>query len=229
MRVDGGQRAGETRHDRDCRRTKSHYSHGSIVPIRGASAFVFCLRMTVPLGRFAMAYSQHRIPTYSRRISTTSTQLRDLGLRYQQLESSVRSTARKAALLEEMTDTSRLVEQHSSLSFTNKSQVPREKVETFHGLVIPQEPKPPEPDGEFFMLSSILSLILKGLVARMLHVRMCGLRLRSLRGRSLDVQGVTFFTSDAAVLHGDPTVGMAFTRQVFVEFSGCRTTIQPKS
>jgi len=54
----------------------------------------------------------------------------------------------------------------------------------------------------------------------MLYVRVCGLRLRSLRGLSLDVQGVTCFASGAAELHGDPTVGVAITRQVFVEFSG---------
>ena len=99
-----------------------------------------------------------------------------MGLRYQQLESSVRSTARKVALVEEMTGSSRLIEQHNSLSATNESRVPRE-AEIFHGLVIPQEPKPPESDGESLTISFALNLNLKCLVPRMLHVRMCNLRL----------------------------------------------------
>jgi len=145
--------------------------------------------MTLPLGRLAMAYSPHRLPAHSRRASTSSTQSRsrltrgsgrNLSLRYQQLESSVRSTARKVALLEEMTDTSRSVEQHNSLPVSSESQVSREELEMFHGLVVPQEPKPPESDGEFFTPSSILNLILKGLVFRVLYVRMCCLCLRSL-------------------------------------------------
>ena len=88
---------------------------------------------------------------------------RNLGLRYQQLESSVRSTIQKVALLEEATDTARSVEQHNSLSVSNESRAPREGVEMFHGLVVPQEPKPPESDGEFFAHSFILILILKRL------------------------------------------------------------------
>ena len=107
---------------------------------------------------------------------------RNLGLRYHQLESFVRSTIQKVALLEEATDAARSVEQHNSLSVSNESRAPREGVEMFHGLVVPQEPKPPESDGEFFAHSFIL--ILKGLVFRMLHVRMCNLRLRCLRGLS---------------------------------------------
>jgi len=162
MRVDGGQRAGETRwHDRRLLVDKP------IVLIRGTSAF--CLRMTIPLGRFVMAYPQNRISTYSRRVAAASTQPRlipmqgggrNLGSRFQQLESSVRSTARKVALLDEMADTSRLVEQHDSLSFTNKSRAPRENVEMFHGLAVPREPKSPESDGESLGLSFTLSLIL---------------------------------------------------------------------
>ena len=152
--------------------------------------------MTLPLGRLAMAYSPRRPPAHSRRASTSSTQSRlgptqrggrNLGLRYQQLESSVRSTARKVALLEEMTDTSRLVEQYNSLPVSRVSRASREEAEMFHGLVVPQEPKPPESDGEFFTPSSILSLILKGLVFRVLYVRMCRLRIRSIRGLSLDI------------------------------------------
>ena len=142
--------------------------------------------MTLPLGRFAMARSPRRLPTHSRR-APTQRGGRNLGLRYQKLESSVRSTTRKVALLEEMTDSSRLVEQHNSLLVTSGPQVPYGKVEMFHGLVVPQEPKPPESDGEFFTVSFSLNLNLKGLVSRMLHVRMCHLRLRSLRGLSLDI------------------------------------------
>ena len=54
-----------------------------------------------------------------------------------------------------MTYTSRLVEQHNSLSVTNESRAPHEKVEVFHGLVVPQEPRPPESDGGFFTLPFI--------------------------------------------------------------------------
>lgn len=85
-----------------------------------------------------------------------------MGLRYQQLESSVRSTARKAALLEETAKTSRLVEQHNFLSVSNEPRVPREEAEMFHGLIVPQEPKPPESDGEFFASSFYLELELDG-------------------------------------------------------------------
>jgi len=145
--------------------------------------------MALPLGRSAMASSPRRLPTHSRRASTSSTQSRpkptqrggrNLSLRYQQLESPVRSTARRVALLE-ITDSSRLVKQRVYLPVANESQVLYEKVEIFHGLVVPQEPKPPEPDGEFPMVSFGLNLVLKGLVPRMLYVRMCHLRLRSLR------------------------------------------------
>jgi len=145
--------------------------------------------MTLPLGRLSMTYSPHRLAAHSRRTSTSSTQSRsrptqrggrNLGLRYRQLESSVRTTARKAALLEEMTNISRSVEQHNALPVSSESQVSREELETFHGLVVPQEPKPPESDGEFFTPSPTLNSILNGLVIRVLHVRMCRLRLRSL-------------------------------------------------
>lgn len=128
-----------------------------------------------------------------------------MGLRYQQLESTVRSIAKKVTLLE-ATNASCLVERCSPLSVSNESGIPREEVEKFHGLVVPQEPKPPESDGAIFTLSFILSLALKGIVFRMLYVRMCGLRLRSLRGFSLDVQNVARFASDAAGIHGDPTI-----------------------
>lgn len=184
-----------------------------------------------------MAHSPRRPPVHSRHASTSSTQSglrptqrngRNLGLWYQQLESSVRSTARKVALLEEMRDTSRLVEQHNSLPVSRESQASREEAEIFHGLVVPQEPKPPESDGEFFMPLSILSLILKGLVFRVLYVRMCNLRLRSLRRHSLDVQSVTCFPSDATGIHENPTVRVAITHQVFTEYSGCPTTVQHK-
>ena len=184
-----------------------------------------------------MAYSPRRLPAHSRRASTSSTQLRskptprigrNLGLRYHQLESSVRSTIQKVALLEEATDTARSVEQHNSLSVSNESRAPREGVEMFHGLVVPQEPKPPESDGEFFAHSFILILILKRLVFRMLHVRMCNLRLRCLRGLSLDVQSVACFVTDTAEIHGDPSVGMALTNWVFTGFSGRPTTAQHK-
>ena len=149
----------------------------------------------------------------------------NLGLRYQQLESSVRSTARKAALLEVTTGASRSVEQHNSLVFSDVCRTPREEIEMFHGLAVPKEPKPPESDGRFPERSFILSLILNGLVSRMLYVRVCGLRLRSLRGLSLDVQSVACFASDAAEVDEDPTVGVAFTRQVSVEFSDSATTV----
>ena len=193
--------------------------------------------MTIPLGRLAMAYSPRRLPAHSRRASTSSTQLRskptpragrNLGLRYHQLESSVRSTIQKVALLEEATDTARSVEQYNSLSVSNESRAPREGMEMFHGLVVPQEPKPPESDGEFFAHSFILILILKRLVFRMLHVRMCNLRLRCLRGLSLDVQSVACFVTDTAEIHGDPSVGMALTNRVFTGFSGRPTTAQHK-
>jgi len=113
--------------------------------------------MTLPLGRLATAYSPHRLIAPSKRVWTSSTQSRskppqrsghNLGLRYQQLESSVRSAARKAALLEETIYASRSVEQRNSLPVPNESRLPREKIETFHGLVVPQEPIPPESDGE---------------------------------------------------------------------------------
>ncbi|KAF9652373.1 hypothetical protein BDM02DRAFT_2959503 [Thelephora ganbajun] len=111
--------------------------------------------MTLPLGRLAIAYSPHRLPAHSRRASISSTQSRsrptqrggrNLGLRYQQLESSIRNTVRKVALLEEMTDTSRLAKQRNSVTAHNESRVPRGEVETFRGLVVPQEPEPPESD-----------------------------------------------------------------------------------
>lgn len=141
--------------------------------------------MTLPLGRLATAYSPHRPAAYSRRASTSSTQSRlrppqrsgrNLGLRYQQLESFVRSATQKVALLEDATDTSRSVGQHNGISVPSESRVPREEVEMFHGLVVPKEPKPPESDGEFLTLSFILSLVLR-LVFRMLHVGVCDLRL----------------------------------------------------
>ena len=98
----------------------------------------------------------------------------NLTLRYQRLGTSICSNVRKVALLAGVTDSSRL-----SLSAANESQTPREKVDIFHGLVIPQELKPPESDGEFFTLSSTLSLVLrsKRLAPRVLYVRMCCLRL----------------------------------------------------
>ena len=71
-----------------------------------------------------------------------------MGLRYQQLESSVRSAAKKVALLEETIYASRSAELRDSIPDFSKSRVPREKIETFHGLVVPQEPIPPESDGE---------------------------------------------------------------------------------
>jgi hypothetical protein len=144
--------------------------------------------MIHPLCRFVTTYSPRRPSTQPRCASVSPTRSRarqtqrggrNLGLRYQQLESSVRSNARKVALLGEMADGSRLIEQHHSPSAASESRTPGEKVETFHGLVIPQEPKPPESDGELFTLLSALSLILglMGLAPRMLHVRMCCLRL----------------------------------------------------
>jgi hypothetical protein len=184
-----------------------------------------------------MVYPPRRLPTSSRRTSTSSTQSRpgptrrggrNLSLRHQQLESSVRSTVRKVALLEEMIDSSRLVEQHDPLSATNESRDPCEKVGRFHGLVIPQEPKPPESDGESLTISFDLNLILKGLVPRMLYVRMRNLRLRPLRGRCLDIQSITCFTSDTTEIDGDSTVGVAFTRRVFTGFTGCSKTFQHK-
>jgi len=152
-----------------------------------------------------------------------------LGLRYQQLESSVRRTAKEGTLLEEAMNASRLVEQHNSLPVSDKYWIPREEMETFHGLVVPQEPRPPESDGELFLPLFIFSLILKGLVPRMLHVRMCHLRLRSLRGLSLDVQSVACFTSGAVEILREPTVGVASTDQVFADLSGRPTTVQHKS
>ena len=152
--------------------------------------------MALPLGRFAMGYSPRRLPAHSRRTSTSSIQSRsrptqrsgrNLGLRHQQLESSVRSAAKKVALLEETIYASRSVEQHNSLPVPNESRVPREKTETFHGLVVPQEPIPPESDGKLSTHSFTLSSVLKRLVFRMLYVRMCRLRLRSIRGLSLDI------------------------------------------
>ena len=193
--------------------------------------------MAFPLGRPAITCPPRRLPTYSRRASTSSTQSRlkptqrggrNLSLRYQQLESPVRSTARKVALLE-MANSSPLVRQRVPLPVASKSQLPCEKVEIFHGLVVPQEPKPPEPDGEFPMVSFGLNMVLKCLVTRMLYVRMCHLRLRSLRGLSLGIQHVTCFTSDATEIDGDPAVRVAFTHQVFTEFSGRSTTIKSKS
>lgn len=129
--------------------------------------------MTLTLGRSAVANLQRRLSTYSRRHSEAFTQQgprlkpmqrggRNLGLRYQQLESSVRSTARKVALLDEMTGASCLVEQRNFLPVADESQTPREKVEMFHGLVVPREPKPPESDGEFFTLFVHLELDLEG-------------------------------------------------------------------
>ena len=193
--------------------------------------------MTLPLGRLATVCSPRRLTAHSKRVWTSSTQSRsrltqrsgrNLGLRYQQLESSVRSTAGKIALLEETMNASRSVEQHNSLPVSNESWVPRKKMETFHGLVVPQEPTPPESDGEFFTPSFVLSLILKVSVFRMLHVRMCRLHLRPLRGLSLDVQSITRFTSGTAEIRGDPTVGVAFTSQVFADFSGHPTPVQHK-
>lgn len=144
--------------------------------------------MTHPLCRSVTAYSPRRPPTHSRYASMYPTRSRprqmqrggrNLGLRYQQLECSARSNARKVALLGEMADSSRLVGQHHSRSAANEPRTLREKVEMFHGLVIPQKPKPPEPDGEFFKLSYTLSLMLrsKGLALRVLYVWMRRLRL----------------------------------------------------
>lgn len=194
--------------------------------------------MTLPLARLATVYSPRRLIAHPKRVRTSSTQSRlrptqrgghNLGSRYQQLESSVRSAAKKVALLEETIYASRSVEQHNPLPVTNESRVPREKIETLHGLVVPQEPIPPESDGELLTPSSTLILILKELVFRMLYVRVCRLRLRSLRGLSLGVQSLACFTSGTAEIHGDPTVGVASTNQVFADFSGCPTTVQHKS
>ena len=151
-----------------------------------------------------------------------------MGLRYQQLESSIRNTAQKVVLLEEARDAFRSVKQHNPFSVSNESWTPREEAEVFHGLVVPQEPKPPESDGEFLTPSFILSLILKGLVSRMLYVWVRDLRLRCLRRFSLDVQSVACFASDAAEIHGDSTVGVALTNQVFVDFYGRPTAVQHK-
>jgi hypothetical protein len=133
-----------------------------------------------------------------------------------------------AALVEGMTDTSGLVEKQHSVLVHKKSRVPiPEELEMFHGLAIPKEPKPPEPDGEFFRYF-ILSLMLRGLVIRMLHVRMCGLCLRSLRRLILDIQSVACFTSDAVEIDGNPRIGVAFTHKVFVDFSGHQQAVQHK-
>ena len=193
--------------------------------------------MAFPLGRSATTCPPHRLPTHSRRTSTSSTQSRlkptqrggrNLSLRYQQLESPVRSIARKVAFLERA-DSSRLFKQRVPLPVASKSQLSCEKVEIFHGLVVPQEPKPPEPDGESPMVTFGLNMVLKCLVTRMLYVRMCHLRLRSLRGLSFDIRRVTCFTSDATEIDGDSAVGVAFTHQVFTKFSGRSTAFQPKS
>lgn len=98
-----------------------------------------------------------------------------MGSRYQQLESSIRSAAQKATLLAEMSGTSSLVEQYDSVPVHNGFGVPRED-ETFHGLVVPQEPKPPESDGEF-PPPLYLELDNEGIALRVLYVGMCSLHL----------------------------------------------------
>ena len=148
---------------------------------------------------------------------------RNLGLRFQQLEYSLRSTTREAALL---ADSSRLVEGQDPVLAHNKSRVPRERVEIFHGLVVPKEPTPPEPDGQFFFLFRLEFDADDGSCFRMLHVRVFDLRLRSLRGFSLDIQNVGRFASNGIEIHGNPGVGVAFTHKVFAEFSGHQQTVQ---
>ncbi|KAF9788564.1 hypothetical protein BJ322DRAFT_1106545 [Thelephora terrestris] len=102
-----------------------------------------------------MFYSPRRLPANPGRTSTSSPRSRprpterggrNLGLRYQQLESAIRSAVRKGALLEETTDNSRLAGQRNSVSAYNESRAPHVEMETFHGLVVPKEPKPPESD-----------------------------------------------------------------------------------
>ena len=159
-------------------------SHKSIRLIR--RAHLLYLRMTLSLCRSAMVYSPRRLPANPRCASTTFPQSRprstekggrNLGLRHQRLESAIRSAVRKAALLEEITDTSRLVVQHNSVPAYNKSRAPHEEMEMFYGLVVPKEPKPPESDGELFALLRLgLGLMTRGLVFRMLYVRMRDLR-----------------------------------------------------
>ena len=148
---------------------------------RADPVYLRCFRMTHSLCRFVMAYSPRRSPAHSRYPSAFPTRSRprqrsgrNLSLRYQQLETFVRSYAQKVALLAEVTDSSRL-----SLSAANESWIRRERAEMFHGLVIHQEPKPPESDGEFFTFPSTLSLVLrlKGLPPRVSYVRMRCLRL----------------------------------------------------
>jgi hypothetical protein len=193
--------------------------------------------MTISLCRFVVPYSPPRPPAHPRFASIPSTQSiprpaqrvgRNLGLRYQQLESSIRDTTRMAALVEGITDTSGSVEkQHSVLVHKKSGVLIPEEMEMFHGLAVPKEPKPPEPDGAFFRYF-ILSLMLRGLVFRMLHVRMCGLCLRSLRRLSVDIQSVACFISDAVDIHGNPRIGVDFTHQVFVDFSGHQQAVQHK-
>jgi hypothetical protein len=175
--------------------------------------------MTLSLGRLVMGRSPSRLPAGTRNTSMSSNWSRprpsgrggrNLGSRYQQLEFSLRSAAGEATLLAEMTETSRLVEQHNSPPVRNGFEVPRED-EMFHGLVVPQEPKPPESDGEF-PPPLHLGLDNEGVALRMLYVGMCGLHLRSLRGLSLHIPSVPCFTSSAVEIHGSPTVGVASTR-----------------
>jgi len=132
---------------------------------------LFCLRMTLLLGRLTRARSPCRTFARLRHTSTTSTRSgpkptrrggRNLGSRYQWLESSIRSAARQAALLEEMADTSHLLNWRNPAPARGSRASPK-GLEVFHELVIPKEPNPPESDGELFCFF-ILGLIIKDLV-----------------------------------------------------------------
>ena len=114
--------------------------------------------MTLLPGRLARVHSPCRIFARLRHASMMSTRSgprptrrggRNLGSRYQWLESSIRTAARQAALLKEMADTSHLLERRNSAP-ARGSRASSEGMEVFHGLVIPEEPKPPESDGELF-------------------------------------------------------------------------------
>lgn len=117
--------------------------------------------MTVSLGRLSIPSSPLRLPAHPKRASTSSTQPRsgptqrggrNLGLRYLPLESSIRNIARNAALLEEVTNTTRSVGKQNFVPVHNNPRVPREETEIFRGVVVPKEPKPPESEGGFFLL-----------------------------------------------------------------------------
>lgn len=164
--------------------------------------------MTLPaLGRFVTTYPPPRFPAHPRRASTSSTQPgprpakrggRNLGLRYQQLDASIRNTVKNA------TDSSRSTEEVNPVLVQIKSRVPREGVEMFRGLVIPKEPEPPESDGVCSSRCIVLGLVM--ILFRMLHVWMRGLRLRSLRGLSPDVQSVACLTPNKVEIHGNPAI-----------------------